>query len=260
LEIKIDLIDYDEEWNCRERIIPATVSELVRSIQKHGLIEPVIVRPLGDRYSLVAGFRRFFSCARILKWETIPAVVRELTEMEAKELNIAENFVRADLNLLEEAQALQYFSNKGIPDHKIKDHVGKSYGWCQPRIQLMKLPEGIQNAAAAGFIKSSEVRKLYVLRNEPEKLAKRAKEIIDGNATGRKKRSSIAKKIDKTIKKLRSEEGMNLAIDKIMDLIEVEEDSERSRILQFGARSIAFCAGNISEDDWEADIRKVMMV
>jgi len=259
LNINIALIDYDEEWNCRERIIPATVTELVKSIQKHGLIEPVIVCPKEDRYQLVAGFRRFFVCARILKWESIPAISKELTEMEAKELNIAENFVRSDLNFLEEAKALQFFTDKGIADHKVPEHIGKSYGWCQPRFQLMKLPEAIQNAASAAFIKPSEIKKLYILRDEPNKLKERAKEIIDSNASGHKKRSSLARRIDKTAMKLRSEEGMNLAIDKLMDSFEVGEDTEKTRTLSFGSRCIAFCAGNISEDDWEADIRKVLI-
>jgi ParB/RepB/Spo0J family partition protein len=258
--IRCDLIEADEDWNCRDAIIPANCIELSNSIRENGLLQPVIIRPMGDVYSLVAGFRRFFCVSKLLQWDTIPAIIKDMDLIEAKQVNLAENFARKDLNFLEEAKALQYFTDRGYKSSEVVNMVGKSYGWCQPRFQLVRLPVGIQQAAASGAIRPSQIKKLFALRNEPEEVMKaRAKELIDETLTGKKTQSRLTKKIDKTVKQLRTEEGMNVLIDKLLDAIEIGEDTEKSRILGFGARCVACCAGNISEDELDSDIHKVKM-
>ena len=92
--------------NDRKEFDPVKLEELAASIAAHGLAQPITVRPLSGLipgFEIVAGERRFRAISRVLQWDTIPAIVRDLDDEAASAIMLAENTGRADLNPIEEA-------------------------------------------------------------------------------------------------------------------------------------------------------------
>lgn len=121
-----------------------SVSDLVDSIRQHGLLQPLIVRPDGAILKLVCGQRRLTAC-KILRWKSIPCIVREIGEKEAFEMSLAENLQRKTLNPIEEAAAFkQYVQLAGWGSvHELAEKIGKSPEYVSHRISLLRLPEQI---------------------------------------------------------------------------------------------------------------------
>lgn len=100
--VALELVDAGP--NDRKTFSESELSELAESIRAHGLAQPPTVRPVGERFEIVAGERRTRAC-RLLGWETMPAFVRELSDSQAAAIMLAENTSRVDLAPLEEAEA-----------------------------------------------------------------------------------------------------------------------------------------------------------
>nr|MCR5206874.1 ParB/RepB/Spo0J family partition protein [Eubacterium sp.] len=111
----------------RKTFDEAALAELAQSIEQHGILQPLLVRPMpSGGYQLVAGERRW-RAARMVKLSEVPVVVKELTDNEAMELAIIENLQREDLNPIEEAEGLQALADKcGYTQEEIAAAVGKS--------------------------------------------------------------------------------------------------------------------------------------
>ena len=92
-----------------------SINELAQSIKQDGLNFPLVVQPWHGGYRLICGFRRYQAIATILKWTKIPVMIRsDLSDAEAQRLNLSENLERKNLNILEEARALQKIYPEGI--------------------------------------------------------------------------------------------------------------------------------------------------
>jgi ParB/RepB/Spo0J family partition protein len=152
-------------FNCREAIALTTVSDLAKAIEARGLQFPVTVQPREDcnvpegyKFRLIVGFRRFAACTRLLKWETIPAIVRTgLTDYDARVLNLTENIDRQDLNILEEAHALASIFPEGTSISSISSSIRRNPKWCAVRIKLLKMGAEIQEAAANKLLTESDI-------------------------------------------------------------------------------------------------------
>jgi len=133
----------------RRHFSDAELNELADSIKTHGVLQPILVRPAkaqAGRYEIVAGERRW-RAARRASVHALPAVVRELDEVEVLEIGIIENVQRADLNPLEEAQGYQtLISQFGRTQQDIADVVGKSRPYIANLIRLLTLPRRNQKA------------------------------------------------------------------------------------------------------------------
>lgn len=105
--IQIDTKKIFPGHNDRTRFDATALSELAANINAHGLIQPITVRAIDgtDNYEIVAGERRFRACADILHWQTIPAIVADLTNEEASAVMLSENIIRADIDPIDEANA-----------------------------------------------------------------------------------------------------------------------------------------------------------
>ncbi|MGH9198103.1 MAG: ParB/RepB/Spo0J family partition protein, partial [Acidimicrobiia bacterium] len=126
--------------------------DLVSSVRQHGVLQPIVVRPIRDRFEVVAGERRWRAAASA-GLETIPAVVMSLTDQEALELALVENLQREDLNSMERARAYQRLSGDfGLTQEQIADRVGKSQPSVANAIRLLNLPPEIQTALESGRI------------------------------------------------------------------------------------------------------------
>lgn len=189
--IPVDQIKPDPD-QPRKRFDSEKLDELTRSIKNQGLIEPVIVRPEeeADRFVLVAGERRWRASCQAGK-ETIPAIVRELTETEALSISLIENIQRANLTPVEEARAYQRLMNQQDWDQsQLAEHVGKSRSAVANRLRLLNLPDVVLDHLEEEKISAGHARALLGL-NENEKIKDVLEQITNKEWSVRKTESEI---------------------------------------------------------------------
>lgn len=151
------------------RVGPLSLDGLSSSIRSHGLLQPIIVRPMAGYFEIIAGNRRFSAC-RLLKWPKIPCIVKDLDDRDAFEQALTENIQRRTLNPLEEALAFQkYISRRGWgSEDDLARKIGKSSSYVSQRIGLLKLPPSIQKQVASGELLPSLAREIISMRDEGE--------------------------------------------------------------------------------------------
>jgi ParB family chromosome partitioning protein len=143
----------------RKHFDESELTELANSIRTHGVLQPILVRPIAEgRYEIVAGERRWRAAQRA-GLHSIPAVVRELNEVEVLEIAIVENVQRTDLNPIEEAQGFQALIDRfGRTQEEIAEAVGKSRPHIANMLRLLKLPEDLQEMVRDGRLSSGHAR------------------------------------------------------------------------------------------------------
>jgi len=158
----------------RHKIDPDALRELADSIREHGLIQPLIVTPAPDstelapRYQLIAGERRW-NAAKMAGLATVPVIVRGATPQEMLELALVENIQRADLNVLEEANAYrQLMTDFGLTQEQVASKVGKNRTTIANALRLLKLPPDIQAALADESISEGHARAILTLEDEKQ--------------------------------------------------------------------------------------------
>ncbi len=163
-------------FNPRKDYPAAEIKDLAASIRTHGLLQPVVVRPLikvtaGAKFELVAGERRW-RAAKLAGLKSIPAVVRELTDREAREVCVIENLQRKDLNAIEEARGLQMLLGcEGLTQADLAARLGVSQPHVANRLRLLKLPAGWQKRIISGEIPPTHARYVLPYAEYPKLLA-----------------------------------------------------------------------------------------
>jgi len=165
----------------RKEFAADKLAELSASITARGLIQPVIVRPLGDgRYELIAGERRWRAAGQA-GLTRIPAVVRHAESAETLELALIENIQRQDLNPIETAQAYRHLAETFDLSHEeIAAKVGKDRSSITNLLRLLNLPEEIQKDLAAGTLSMGHARALLGISDRAVQLAARAAVLAKG--------------------------------------------------------------------------------
>jgi ParB family chromosome partitioning protein len=175
-------------------------SMLVGSIREHGLIQPILIRPLGNVFEIVAGHRRFQAC-RTLRWRFVPARIRELSNKQAFEMQLTENIQRKSMDPIEEAEAFRRyivdFGWGGVSELARK--IGKSEEYVSHHVQLLKLPTDIIQKISNNTLNVSQGMELARIPAQTQ--SKIASAVISNNLTVRQIREL------KTT--LRNEEGFN---------------------------------------------------
>lgn len=144
----------------RRTFSPEDLRELVDSIREKGILQPVLVRPTPQGYELVAGERRL-RAAQAAGVETVPALVRKLTDREALEATIVENIQRADLNAIELAEGYQrLIRDFSLSQEEIARRVGKDRVTVANILRLLKLPSTVKQAVADGKLSAGHARAL----------------------------------------------------------------------------------------------------
>jgi len=144
----------------RQAMDDAKLQELAESIKEHGIIQPIVVTQVDSGYQIVAGERRWRASQRA-GLEQVPVFVKEITPQQMLELAIVENIQRADLNPLEEAQAYaQLMEEFGLTQEVVAQKVGKSRTAVANTLRLLKLPDELKAALAAGKISEGHARAL----------------------------------------------------------------------------------------------------
>ena len=148
------------------------LSELADSISQHGVLQPLVVRPLTNGgYQLVAGERRW-RAARIAGLSEVPVIIKELTDEETIEIAMIENLQREDLNPLEEALGYSYMMDElKITQEEAAEKVGKSRPAIANALRLLKLPEEIQEMVKNNLISAGHARALLGFANKEDMIA-----------------------------------------------------------------------------------------
>jgi len=171
--VPIDLVQRNPS-QPRKHFDESELNDLASSIRSHGVLQPILVRPIpGGKFEIVAGERRWRAAQRA-GLHTIPAVVRELNELEVLEIAIVENVQRMDLNPIEEAQGFQALIDRfGRTQEDIAEAVGKSRPHIANMLRLLKLPEDLQEMVRDGRLSSGHARAILTAP-DPRGLAQRA--------------------------------------------------------------------------------------
>jgi ParB family chromosome partitioning protein len=188
----------------RTRFDEDTLQELAESIKSQGLLQPLLVRPKGNQYEIIAGERRF-RAARLAGLEMLPVVIKDIADHQAAEISLVENIQREDLNAVEEARAYRHLMDKyGYTQEKVAAIVGKSRAHVANTMRILSLPQEILQMIEAGQLTAGHARTLLTLPDARSQLL-RAGEIIKNKLSvrqaeakgrpGRKqgKKSAVAK-------------------------------------------------------------------
>ncbi len=168
--------DFDED----------SLAELAESIKAHGLIQPILVRPiLGGGYQIVAGERRYRAC-QLAGITEIPVSIRELTERETTELALIENLQRENLNPVEEALGYKnLMDDYGLSQDEVGKAVGKSRPAVANTLRLLKLPDSVCKMVRDGRLSAGHARALLAFEDSSE-IEKIAEEIAGGDYSVRR--------------------------------------------------------------------------
>ena len=190
----------------------ASITELADSIKSKGLVQPILVRPSksnpGD-YEIIAGERRW-RAAQVAQLHEIPAVIRNLDDVESLEIAIIENVQRADLSPIEEAAGYKkLMENYGHTQEALSEIVGKSRSHVANIIRLLSLPHSIQDMISQGSISSGHAR---AIMNSafPEQLAEK---IVNENLSVRQTEALVKSK-KSVVKKLKLKDPDTLDLEK----------------------------------------------
>ncbi len=226
----------------------AELANLKSSIKEHGLLQPIVVRPLEHGFEIVAGHRRFAAC-KSLRWRFIPCKICEFSDKQAYEIQLTENLQRKTMDPIEEAEAYQKyvvdFGWGGVSELGRK--IGKSEEYVSHRMQLLKLPEDVRVKVAGNAIGISQA--LEITTADPSIKEELANDIACNKLTVRQIRQikhRLAKsrkndfdayaksKGDQVIRK--SSLALRIALSRIDDLVEDAHRAnakERTELVQF---------------------------
>ncbi len=253
-DIPLDEIFCDSDFNCRGGVIrPIDVIPLAKSISAEGLFQPILLQPWdkvpGKKYRIVAGHRRFTAMKLVEGATSIASIINEkLDDLKARTINIQENIARENLNIKQEARALEHFWKAGWEQTEIAQQFNQTLNWVKVRLDLLRLPEDIQDEAAAGMLTQEQIKTLFKMRGNKDKLYATVRKIKSAKMSGEKRRLDLeVKKVKSLTKKVRTKDEMF----KVMDIIQQQTG------YNIATRTLAWCAGQISLLEYLRDVEKL---
>ena len=179
LQLEAQAIDYGQlkqidvhllkrgEYQPRRYINEQDLQELAASIEKHGVMQPIVIRPTEDElhpYEIIAGERRW-RAAQLAGLTQVPALVRELTDQVAIALALIENIQRQDLNPIDQAMALQRFHDEfGLSHQEIAETVGKARTTVSNLLRLLSLADSVKDFMQQGLLDMGHARAILTLK------------------------------------------------------------------------------------------------
>jgi ParB family transcriptional regulator, chromosome partitioning protein len=182
LEIDVERIT-PSPFQPRRSFDEAKIEELASSIRNQGVIQPLVVRPKGDQFELIAGERRWRAAMKA-GLTHVPVVVRQASDHEVLQLALVENLQREDLNPIEEANGFRRLQEEfHWSQEEMAEKVGKSRPAITNSIRLLALPTEVQREVAAGNLPAGQARALLGLQTEPLILSAHREVIAKGLST-----------------------------------------------------------------------------
>ena len=175
--VKLKIMDIEPNRDQPRKIFDEdALAELADSIAKHGVIQPLLVRPMPDgSYQLVAGERRW-RASRMAGLTEVPVVIKELSDDEAMALALIENLQREDLNAIEEAQGIKALMDTlSLTQDEAAERVGKSRPAVANALRLLKLPDSVIALVSDGKLSPGHARALLGFKDEQDIIEKMRK-------------------------------------------------------------------------------------
>lgn len=170
IELEIDLIDPNSQ-QPRKNFDQELLNELAESIKIHGVIQPIIVTKMGERFMIIAGERRF-RASKLLNLTTIPAIIRNYNAQQIKEISLIENLQRDDLNAIETAKAIKMLMDSfNMTQEVAADRLGKSRSYVANTLRLLNLDSTVIALIEEGKLSAGHGRTLAVLTNVSQQRA-----------------------------------------------------------------------------------------
>lgn len=167
VQLEVDKIA-PNQYQPRSIFDEEKIQELAQTIHTHGMIQPIVVRKIEeeDRYELIAGERRW-RAVQTLAWETIPAIIKNMTDTETASVALIENLQREELTVIEEAIAYdQLLTTHGLTQETLAQRLGKSQSTIANKLRLLKLPSVVQQSLLNKEITERHARALILLKEE----------------------------------------------------------------------------------------------
>ena len=159
-----------------------TINELAASIREHGVLQPILVRPAGEAYEIIAGERRW-RASKVAGKETIPAIVERFDDATALEIALIENLQREDLSPLDESVIYKKMTDElGYSIRQLAGKLGKDKGYVENRLRLANAPEDVREMVAQRYDTLSAAYELMKLDN-PRRRKALAKQMLAGQMT-----------------------------------------------------------------------------
>jgi ParB family chromosome partitioning protein len=179
-------------YQPRTRMDETALQELAASIRTHGVMQPLVVRPIGhDRYEIVAGERRF-RAAQLAGLDAVPVTVRDVTDRNALAMALIENIQREDLNPLEEAQAIRRLLDEFDYTHEqASEAIGRSRSATSNLLRLLNLAPPVQTMLLAGDLEMGHARALLALERAQQILA--ANRVVEKRLSVRETEQLVAR-------------------------------------------------------------------
>jgi ParB family chromosome partitioning protein len=157
-------------WQPRSEVAEEALKDLVASIRQNGVLQPVVVRRSGQDYELVAGERRYVAC-KLAGLDTVPVVIKEVSDQQMVELALVENLQREDLNPIDEAKAYKRLQDEfALTQEEIAERVGKDRASVANQIRLLQLPPEIQGYVSRGTLSAGHGRALLAIEDPAKQL------------------------------------------------------------------------------------------
>lgn len=180
------------EFQPRRQFSETSIKELADTLNKEGLLQPIIVREKDDGYEIIAGERRF-RAAQSLGWEKIPAIIKNMDDDQAASLALIENLQREDLNPIDEANAYANLMKlNNLTQTDLAKNMGKSQSYVANKLRLLKLTPKVQSYLASGELSARHGRALVGLS---EKDQSRVVDEVLANNLNVKETEEIAKDV-----------------------------------------------------------------
>jgi ParB family chromosome partitioning protein len=174
-EINLDTV-FPNPYQPRTVWDQQELADLAESIKANGIVQPIIVRPVGNKFELIAGERRF-RAAQLASLTTIPALIRQATDEQMLELSLIENIHRTNLNPIERAKAYQnYISTFSLTQAEAAERLGENRSVVANYLRLLDLPDEVKQMLASGQLTMGHARAMLALPTDElrRKLAHRA--------------------------------------------------------------------------------------
>lgn len=207
-ELPIEQVEVNED-QPRQVFSEESIAELAETIQSHGLLQPIIVRPVGDnKYQIIAGERRYRAIKK-LNWQKIPAIVKKMDEKEAASMAVIENLQREGLTAIEEAESYRKLMDLNqLTQLELARAIGKSQAFVANKLRLLKLSPLVQRAILQRKISERHGRSIVSL---PEKKqVEILKKIIDKKLSVKETEKIVAQLKTKKEKKKTNRKGTAL--------------------------------------------------
>ena len=221
IQIAVEQID-PNPYQPRRSFPPDEIAALADSLRQHGMLQPILVRPCGDRYQLIAGERRLRASIEAQLFD-IPARVLELDDQKVFELAMVENLHREDLNAVDKATAFrEYLSRFGGTQEELAGRLGLDRSTVSNLIRLLELPEEILQAVRSHEISQGHARALLSLPDAESQCAA-CRRIIRDNLSVRQAEALVATGVPTPARTRVRKDSAHSAESKSPHVVELEE-------------------------------------